>query len=104
MVKALAADTEAVLTEKMNDKFTEDYDSDEEKELKNTGEVESVGGRRLMAPAALLGAVGLFWPTWTVRAVGWKYRGREFSSQGKDVVPFSPRGKTSPTGRHEDVS
>ena len=50
MVKALAADTEAVLMEKMNDKFTEDYDCDEEEEKKNTGEVESVGGRTLMAP------------------------------------------------------
>ena len=31
VVNALAADTEAVLMEKMNDKFTEDSDSDEKK-------------------------------------------------------------------------
>ena len=31
VAKALAADTEAVLIEKMNDKLTEDSDSDEEK-------------------------------------------------------------------------
>ena len=37
VVKALAADTEAVLMEKMNDKFTEDSDSDEEEELKKPG-------------------------------------------------------------------
>ena len=50
MVKALAADTEAMLMEKLNGKFTKDSDSDEKEELRNTGEVESVGGRRLMAP------------------------------------------------------
>ena len=50
VVKALSADTEAVLMEKMNDEFTEDSDSDEEEELNNTGEVESAAGRRLMAP------------------------------------------------------
>ena len=49
VVKALSADTEAVLTEKINNKFTEDSDSDEEQELNHTGEVESAGGRRLMA-------------------------------------------------------
>ena len=60
--KALAADTEAVLMEKMNDKFTEDSDSDEEEELKNTGEVESVRGRRLMAPPPYTDLSGCFGP------------------------------------------
>ena len=50
VAKALAADTKAVLIEKMNEKFTEDSDSDEEKELNNTGEVESAESGRLMAP------------------------------------------------------
>ena len=36
VVKALSADTEAVLMEKMDDKFTENSDSDEEEELHNT--------------------------------------------------------------------
>ena len=49
VVKALSAEMEAVLMEKMNNKFTEDSDSDEEEELNNTGgrerlKVQGVGG------------------------------------------------------------
>ena len=36
VVKALAADAKAVLVEKMNDKFSEEPDSDEEEELNDT--------------------------------------------------------------------
>ena len=36
VVKALSADTEAVLMEKMNNKFVEDSDSDDEEEPNNT--------------------------------------------------------------------
>ena len=50
VVKALAADAEAVLVEKMNDKFSEEPDSDEKEELNDTGENESAGGRKLVAP------------------------------------------------------
>ena len=62
VAKALAADTEAVLIEKMNDKFTEDSDSDGEKELNNTGEVESAVGGRLMAPPPYSDLSGFFGP------------------------------------------
>ena len=62
VAKALAADTEAVLIEKMNDKFTEDSDSDGEKELNNTGEVESAEGGRLMAPPPYSDLSGFFGP------------------------------------------
>ena len=104
VVKALAADAEAVLVEKMNDKLSEEPDSDEEEELNNTGEIESAGGRKLVAPPPYTELSAFVWPTRTVGTVGWKYRGRAFSSQGKDVVPRRPRGKTSTAGRHEDVS
>ena len=60
VAKALAADTDAVLIEKMNDKFTEDSDPDEEKELNNTGEVESAEGGRLMAPPPYSDLSGFF--------------------------------------------
>lgn len=51
VVKALAADTEAVLMEKMNDKFTEESDSESEEEKLNvTGKIENARGGRLMAP------------------------------------------------------
>ena len=62
MVKGLAVDTEAVLMGKMNDKFTEDSDSDEEEELKNTGDFESVRGRRLMAPPPYSNLYGVYGP------------------------------------------
>ena len=62
VAKALAADTEAVLIEKMNDKFTEDSDSDEKKELNNTGEVKSAEGGRLMAPPPYSDLSGFFGP------------------------------------------
>ena len=62
VAKALAADTEAMLIEKMNDKFTEDSDADEEEELNNTGEVESAEGGRLMAPPPYSDLSGLFGP------------------------------------------
>ena len=45
-----SAATKAVLVEKMNDKFSEEPDSDEEEELNDTGEIESAGGRKLVAP------------------------------------------------------
>ena len=46
----------------MDDKFTEDSDSDEEEKLENTEEVESVGGRRLMAPPPYSNLSGFFGP------------------------------------------
>ena len=62
VVKALSADTEAVLMEKMNNKFTEDSDSDDDVELNNKKEVESAGGRRLMAPPPYSDLSGVFGP------------------------------------------
>ena len=62
VVKALSADTEAVLMEKMNHKFTVDSDFDEEEEHNNTEEVESAGGRRLMAPPLYSDLSGFFGP------------------------------------------
>ena len=60
VVKALAADAEAVLVEKMNDKFSEEPDSDEEEELNDTGEIESAGGRKLVAPPPYTELSGFF--------------------------------------------
>ena len=57
-VKAL----EAVLVEKMNDKFSEEPDSNEEEELNDTGEIESAGGRKLVAPPPYTELSGLFGP------------------------------------------
>ena len=62
VVKALAADAEAVLVEKMNDKFSEEPDSDEEEELNDTGEIESAGGRKLVAPPPYTELSGVFDP------------------------------------------
>ena len=62
LVKALAADAEAVLVEKMNDKFSEEPDSDEEEELNDTGEIESAGGRNLVAPPPYTELSGFFGP------------------------------------------
>ena len=62
VAKALAADTEVVLIEKMNDNFIQDSDSNEEKELNNTGEVESAEGGRLMAPPPYSDLSGFFGP------------------------------------------
>ena len=62
VVKALSADTEAVLMEKMNNKFTEDSDSDDEEEPNNTEEIESAGGKRLMAPPPYSDLSGFFGP------------------------------------------
>ena len=104
VVKALAADAEAVLVEKMYDKFSEEPDSDEEEELNDTGEIESAGGRKLVAPPPYTELSGFFGPLEQLAQSAGKYRGRAFSSQGKDVVPRRPRGKTSTEGRHEDVS
>ena len=61
MAKVLAADTEAVLIEKMNDKYSEKSDSDEEKELNDTGEVESAQGS-LVAPPPYSELSGFFGP------------------------------------------
>ena len=62
VVKALAADAEAVLVEKMNDKFSEEPDSDEEEEINDTGEIESAGGRKLVAPPPYTELSGFFGP------------------------------------------
>ena len=62
VVKALAADAEAVLVEKMNDKFSEEPDTNEEEELNDTGEIESAGGRKLVAPPPYTELSGFFCP------------------------------------------
>ena len=62
VVKALAADAEAVLVEKMNDKLSEEPDSDEEEELNDTGEIENAGGRKLVAPPPYTELSGVFGP------------------------------------------
>ena len=62
LVKALATDAEAVLVEKMNDKFSEEPDSDEEEKLNDTGEIESAGGRKLVAPPPYTELSGFFGP------------------------------------------
>lgn len=51
MAKALAADVEAALVEKMNDKLAEESDSDNEgEEVDDMREIEIAGGGGLMAP------------------------------------------------------
>lgn len=63
LVKTLAADREEILIEKMNDKFTEESDSEsEEEKLDDTGEVESAGGGELMAPPPNSDLSGFFGP------------------------------------------
>ena len=56
------ADADAVLVEKMNDKLSEEPDSHEEEELNDTGEIESAGGRKLVAPPPYTELLGFFGP------------------------------------------
>ena len=52
----------AVLVEKMNDKLSEEPDSEEEEELNDTGENESAGGRKLVASPPYTEPSGFFGP------------------------------------------
>ena len=52
----------AVLVEKMNDMLSEEPDSDEEEELNDTGEIESAGGRKLVASPPYTELSGFFGP------------------------------------------